>query len=165
MNLPQLLQFWSGNGNITLDSQSGAICAATIEDATAQGIGFSKVVSMGNKADMDEDDVLESLSDDPETKVIMMYLEDIHDGRRFMEIAKKITKKNKKPIIALKAAAGAKAAMQHTGALMGSDETYDALFTQSGVIRVETLQDLFDISTAFSKQPPLQETVRAQNAD
>jgi 4-hydroxybutyrate---CoA ligase (ADP-forming) len=144
------------HGNIALVSQSGAICAATVEDAIAQGIGFSKVVSMGNKADMDEDDVLETLSDDPETKVIMMYLEDIHDGRRFMETAKKITKKNKKPIIALKAgrsAAGAKAAMSHTGALMGSDKMYDALFAQSGVIRVDTLQDLFDISTAFSKQP------------
>ncbi len=147
-------------------SQSGAICAATVEDAIAQGIGFSKVVSMGNKADMDEDDVLETLSDDPETKVIMMYLEDIHDGRRFMEAAKKITKKNKKPIIALKAgrsAAGAKAAMSHTGALMGSDKTYDALFTQSGVIRVDTLQDLFDISTAFSKQPIPPSAIKGEN--
>jgi 4-hydroxybutyryl-CoA synthetase (ADP-forming) len=144
------------HGNIALVSQSGAICAATVEDAITQGIGFSKVVSMGNKVDMDEADILESLSDDPETKVVMMYLEDIHDGRRFKEIAKQVTKKNKKPIVALKAgrsAAGAKAAMSHTGALMGSDETYDALFLQSGVIRVDTLQDLFDISTAFSKQP------------
>jgi len=144
------------HGNIALVSQSGAICAATVEDAITQGIGFSKVVSMGNKVDMDEDDILELLSDDPKTKVIMMYLEDIHDGRRFMEIAKKITRKNKKPIVALKAgrsAAGAKAAMSHTGALMGSDDTYDALFAQSGVIRVDTLQDLFTISTAFSKQP------------
>lgn len=143
-------------GNIALVSQSGAICAATVEDAISQGIGFSKVISMGNKVDMAEDDILESLSDDPETKVIMMYLEDIHEGRRFMEIAKKITKKNKKPIIALKAgrsSAGAKAAASHTGALMGSDETYDALFTQSGVIRVETLLDLFNVATAFSKQP------------
>jgi 4-hydroxybutyryl-CoA synthetase (ADP-forming) len=85
-----------------------------------------------------------------------MYLEDIHDGRRFMKIAREVTKKNKKPIIVLKAgrsAAGARAAMSHTGALMGSDETYDALFVQSGVIRVDTLQDLFDISTAFPKQP------------
>jgi 4-hydroxybutyrate---CoA ligase (ADP-forming) len=155
------------HGNIALVSQSGAICAATVEDAIAQGIGFSKVVSMGNKADMDEDDVLETLSDDPETKVIMMYLEDIHDGRRFMETAKKITKNNKKPIIALKAgrsAAGAKAAMSHTGALMGSDKVYDALFTQSGVIRVDTLQDLLDISTAFSKQPIPPTTIKGKNA-
>jgi 4-hydroxybutyryl-CoA synthetase (ADP-forming) len=143
-------------GTIALVSQSGAICAATVEDAMAQGIGFSKVISMGNKVDMDENDILELLSDDPETKVIVMYLEDIHDGRRFMEISKKITANSKKPIIVLKAGRtpeGAKAAMSHTGALMGSDEIYDSLFTQSGVIRVDTMQDLFDLSTAFSKQP------------
>ena len=143
-------------GGIALVSQSGAICAATVEDAIAQGIGFSKVISMGNKVDMDENDILELLSEDPETKVIVMYLEDIHDGRRFLEIAKKITVDNKKPIIVLKAGRtpeGAKAAMSHTGALMGSDEIYDSLFIQSGVIRVDAMQDLFDLSTAFSKQP------------
>jgi len=143
-------------GNIALVSQSGAICAATVEDAMAQGIGFSKVISMGNKVDMNENDVLELLSEDVETKVIVMYLEDINDGRRFMELSKKITVNNKKPIIVLKAGRtpeGAKAAMSHTGALMGSDEIYDSLFTQSGVIRVDTMQDLFDLSTAFSKQP------------
>lgn len=143
-------------GGIALVSQSGAICAATVEDAIAQGIGFSKVISMGNKVDMDENDILELLSEDPETKVIVMYLEDIHDGRRFLEIAKKITVDSKKPIIVLKAGRtpeGAKAAMSHTGALMGSDEIYDSLFIQSGVIRVDTMQDLFDLSTAFSKQP------------
>src|ERR687892_1511838 len=146
-------------GSIALVSQSGAICAATVEDAMAQGIGFSKVISMGNKVDMDENDVLELLSRDIDTKVIVMYLEDIHNGRSFMEIAKRITKDGK-PIIVLKAGRtpeGAKAAMSHTGALMGSDEIYDALFTQSGVIRVDTMQELFELSTAFSKQPiPLQ---------
>ena len=99
-------------GGIALVSQSGAICAATVEDAIAQGIGFSKVISMGNKVDMDENDILELLSEDTETKVIVMYLEDIHDGRRFMEIAKKITVNIQKPIIVLKAgrtAEGAKA--------------------------------------------------------
>src|SRR5574339_78408 len=143
-------------GGIALVSQSGAICAATVEDAIAQGIGFSKVISMGNKVDMDENDILELLADDEETKVIVMYLEDIHDGIKFMKIAKKITKEKKKPILVLKAGRtpeGAKAAMSHTGALMGSDETYDALVCQSGVIRVDTMQELFEISTAFSKQP------------
>lgn len=143
-------------GGIALLSQSGAICAATVEDAIAQGIGFSKVISIGNKVDMDENDVLELLSDDVETKVIVMYLEDIHDGRRFMEIAKRITMETKKPIIVLKSGRtpeGAKAAISHTGALMGSDEIYDALFVQSRVIRVDTMQDLFELSTAFSKQP------------
>ncbi|MGB8087141.1 MAG: acetate--CoA ligase family protein [Nitrososphaeraceae archaeon] len=143
------------HGGIALVSQSGAICAATVEDAIAQGIGFSKVVSMGNKVDMDENDVLELLADDAETRVIVMYLEDIHDARKFMKIAKKITKEYEKPIIVLKSGRtpeGAKAAMSHTGALMGSDEAYDALFDQSGVIRVDTMQSLFELATAFSKQ-------------
>jgi len=143
-------------GGIALLSQSGAICAATVEDAIEQGIGFSKVISMGNKVDMDENDILELLADDADTKVIVMYLEDIHDGRRFMEIAKRIIMENKKPIIVLKAGRtpeGAKAAISHTGALMGPDEIYDALFVQSRVIRVDTMQELFELSTAFSKQP------------
>lgn len=121
------LKFNPRHGNITLVSQSGAICTATIEDAIAR-IRFTEVVSMGNKADMDEDDALESLTDDPETRVIMLYLEDINDGRRFMEIVKKITKE-KKPTIALKAgrsAACAKAVMSHTEVLLGSDQIYDA---------------------------------------
>ena len=104
-------------GGIALLSQSGAICAATVEDAIEQGIGFSKVISMGNKVDMDENDILELLADDVDTKVIVMYLEDIHDGRRFMEIAKRITMEKKKPIIVLKAGRtpeGAKAAISHT---------------------------------------------------
>ncbi|MER5174965.1 MAG: acetate--CoA ligase family protein [Candidatus Nitrosocosmicus sp.] len=143
-------------GEIALVSQSGAICAATVEDAMAQGIGFSKVISMGNKVDMDENDILELLEDDPSTKVIVMYLEDIHDGRRFMNVAKRITLEKRKPIIVLKAGRtpeGAKAAMSHTGALMGSDEIYESVFKQSGVIRVDTMQELFESATAFSKQP------------
>ena len=84
-------------GGIALVSQSGAICAATVEDAMAQGIGFSKVISMGNKVDVDENDILELLNTDPETRVIIMYLEDIHDGRRFMEIATKTTLYIKSP--------------------------------------------------------------------
>jgi 4-hydroxybutyrate---CoA ligase (ADP-forming) len=143
-------------GEIALVSQSGAICAATVEDAMAQGIGFSKVISMGNKVDMDENDILELLEDDPFTKVIVMYLEDIHDGRRFMNVAKRITFEKRKPIVVLKAGRtpeGAKAAMSHTGALMGSDEIYESVFKQSGVIRVDTMQELFELATAFSKQP------------
>jgi 4-hydroxybutyryl-CoA synthetase (ADP-forming) len=143
-------------GNIALVSQSGAICAATVEDAEAQNIGFSKVISMGNKVDMDESDVLELLAEDEDTKVIVMYLEDIRNARRFMEIAKKITTERKKPIIVLKAgrtAEGAKAAASHTGALGGSDANYEAAFAQCGVIRVDTMGELFDLATAFSKQP------------
>jgi 4-hydroxybutyrate---CoA ligase (ADP-forming) len=142
--------------NIALVSQSGAICAATVEDAEAQDIGFSKVISMGNKVDMDESDVLELLAEDEDTRVIVMYLEDIRNGKRFMEIAKEITTEKKKPIIVLKAgrtAEGAKAAASHTGALGGSDANYEAAFAQCGVIRVDTMGELFDLATAFSKQP------------
>lgn len=144
------------HGGIALVSQSGAICAATVEDAEAQNIGFSKVISMGNKVDMDESDVLDLLADDDDTKVIIMYLEDIRDARRFMDIAKKITAQKKKPIIVLKAGRspeGAKAAASHTGALGGSDANYEAAFAQCGVIRVDTMGELFDLATAFSKQP------------
>ncbi|MFL6511273.1 MAG: acetate--CoA ligase family protein [Nitrososphaera sp.] len=142
-------------GNIALVSQSGAICAATVEDAEAQNIGFSKVISMGNKVDMDESDVLELLAEDEDTRVIVMYLEDIRNARRFMEIAKKITTERKKPIIVLKSgrtAEGAKAAASHTGALGGSDANYEAAFAQCGVIRVDTMGELFDLAAAFSKQ-------------
>jgi len=146
------------SGEIALVSQSGAICAALVEDASAQGIGFSAVVSMGNKADMTEIDVLKMLADHEQTKVIVMYLEDMGNGQEFLKVCKQITKLNavKKPVLVLKSGRspeGAKAAMSHTGALMGSDEIYDALLQQSGAIRVDTMEELFDYATAFSKQP------------
>ncbi|MFQ5969381.1 MAG: acetate--CoA ligase family protein [Nitrososphaerales archaeon] len=146
------------SGNIALVSQSGAICAALVEDAIAQEIGFSAVISMGNKVDMNENDILEMLADDEQTKVIVMYLEDLSDGRGFIEICRRVTRevRNRKPILVLKAGRtpeGARAAISHTGALMGSDEVYDAIFIQGGAIRVDTMQELFDYATAFSKQP------------
>ncbi len=144
------------SGKIALVSQSGAICAALVEDAGAQGIGFSAVVSLGNKAVMSEVDILKILANHEQTRVIVMYLEDMGNGREFLKVCKKITKKLKKPVLVLKAGRspeGAKAAMSHTGALMGSDEIYDALLRQSGAIRVDTMEELFDYATAFSKQP------------
>ena len=144
------------SGAIALVSQSGAICAALVEDASAQGIGFSAVVSLGNKVAMSEVDILKILAKHKQTKVIVMYLEDMGDGQEFLKICKHITKKLKKPILVLKSGRspeGAKAAMSHTGALMGSDEIYDALLKQSGAIRVDTMEELFDYATAFSKQP------------
>jgi len=144
------------SGKIALISQSGAICAALVEDASAQGIGFSAVVSMGNKADQNEIDVLEMLADHDQTKVIVMYLEDMGDGQRFLNICQDITRNKRKPVLVLKSGRspeGAKAAMSHTGALMGSDEIYEALLKQSGAIRVDTMEELFDYATAFSKQP------------
>lgn len=146
------------SGGIALVSQSGAICAALVEDASAQGIGFSAVISMGNKVDMNEVDILKMLAEHEQTKVIVMYLEDLSNGPEFLKICKQITHHNpvKKPILVLKAGRspeGAKAAMSHTGALMGSDEIYDAVLKQSGAIRVDTMEELFDYATAFSKQP------------
>jgi len=144
------------SGEIALVSQSGAICAALVEDASAQGIGFSAVISMGNKANMSEVDVLKMLAAHNQTKVIVMYLEDMGDGQEFLKVCKHITRKLKKPVLVLKSGRspeGAKAAMSHTGALMGSDEIYEALLKQSGAIRVDTMEELFDYATAFSKQP------------
>ncbi|WP_268543990.1 4-hydroxybutyrate--CoA ligase [Candidatus Nitrosotenuis cloacae] len=144
------------SGQIALVSQSGAICAALVEDASAQGIGFSAVISLGNKADMSEIDVLKMLAEHEQTKVIVMYLEDMGNGQEFLKVCKQITKKMKKPVLVLKSGRspeGAKAAMSHTGALMGSDEIYDAVLNQSGAIRVDSMEELFDYATAFSKQP------------
>lgn len=144
------------SGHIALVSQSGAICAALCEDASAQGIGFSAVVSMGNKAAMSETDVLRMLAGHRQTRVIVMYLEDMGDGQEFLRVCRHVTRDLKKPVLVLKSGRspeGAKAAMSHTGALMGSDETYDALLGQSGAIRVDTMEELFDYATAFSKQP------------
>jgi len=143
-------------GHIALVSQSGAICAALCEDASAQGIGFSAVVSLGNKATTDEVAVLKTLAVHKQTKVIVMYLEDISNGREFLKVCRLVTRRHKKPVLVLKSgrsAEGAKAAMSHTGAMMGSDELYDALLKQSGAIRVDTMEELFDYATAFSKQP------------
>ncbi|PWU78790.1 MAG: acyl-CoA synthetase [Candidatus Nitrosopolaris wilkensis] len=145
-------------GNIALVSQSGAICAVLVEDASAEDIGFSAVVSVGNKVDQTEVEILEMLSLHQQTKVIVMYLEDIRDGHKFINICKQITRSNsiKKPVLVLKSgrsARGAKAAISHTGALMGSDEVYDAALRQAGAIRVDTMEELFDYATAFAKQP------------
>ena len=145
-------------GNIALVSQSGAVGVAALEYAQGEGIGLSKFVSVGNKADLNENDFLAYLKDDPLTDVITFYLEDLTDPKRFFQLAREITGEagNKKPILAIKSgrtAAGARAASSHTGALAGSDEAYDALFAQCGVLRVESLEELFDYAQAFSTQP------------
>ncbi len=141
-------------GSIGFASQSGALCAAILDFARGEKIGFSKFISMGNKADVNENDLLEYLGSDPQTKVILLYLEDIVDGRGFVDVASRVTEK--KPIIAVKAGVtpeGARAASSHTGALAGSDEAYDAILRQSGVLRVESVIDLFDYARAFAEQP------------
>ncbi len=144
-------------GNIALVSQSGAVGVAALEYAQGEEIGLSKFVSVGNKADLNENDFLAYLKDDPQTDVILFYLEDLADPRRFFQLAQEITSgPQPKPILAIKSgrtAAGARAASSHTGALAGSDEAYDALFAQCGVLRVESLEELFDYALAFSSQP------------
>lgn len=145
-------------GNISFISQSGALCVAVLDYAKEANIGFSKFISMGNKAGLTENDLLEYLNEDSQTDVILMYLEDLVNGREFMSIARKITShpRNPKPIIALKAGrtfVGAKAASSHTGSLAGSDKVYDAIFDQCGVIRGDTLEEIFDYVKVFSSQP------------
>src|SRR6266705_3445778 len=142
-------------GSIAFASQSGALGEAVIDYAAGEGIGFSKFISVGNKADVNENDILEYLRADSKTKVILLYIEDIVDGRKFVDTVTRVTEE--KPIIAVKAGVspeGAKAASSHTGALAGSDEAYNAILKQSGVIRVESIIDLFDYALAFAKQPP-----------
>lgn len=143
-------------GNIAFISQSGALCTAVLDYAAGKNIGFSKFVSFGNKTDINETDLLRYLQDDPDTDVILMYLEDITSGREFLETAREITWKANKPMIAVKSgrsAEGARAAASHTGSLAGADGTYDALFCQSGILRVEGVEELFNRAIAFSRQP------------
>jgi acetyltransferase len=143
-------------GNIAIVSQSGALGVALMDYASSRNIGISKVVSLGNKAVLNELDLLKALANDPQTKVILLYLEDLVDGRGFIETVRTVTDTIGKPILALKAgrtAAGAKAASSHTGSLAGSDEVYDAIFLQSGALRVEFTAELFDYAIAFSMQP------------
>ncbi|MFN0117478.1 MAG: acetate--CoA ligase alpha subunit [Elusimicrobiota bacterium] len=145
-------------GNIAFISQSGALCTAVLDYAKGKGIGFSKFISMGNKAVTNETDFLRTLRDDPLTDVILMYVEDIANGTEFIQTARHITGEiaKPKPIIAIKSGRtteGAKAASSHTGSLAGSDDVYDAVFLQSGILRVETVEELFDYAVAFSQQP------------
>ena len=143
-------------GNLAFISQSGALCTAVLDYADGKNIGFSKFVSFGNKADVNEIDLLRYLKEDPDTDVILMYLEDISNGRAFLEIAREITWGVKKPILAVKSGRspeGAKAAASHTGSLAGADSDYDAIFQQSGVLRVEDVGELFHVASAMSSMP------------
>jgi acetyltransferase len=139
-------------GRIGFFSQSGAMGIAIMDWAIGNDVGFSKFISLGNKADLSEIDFIEYFMTDPETSLILGYIEDVVDGKRFMEVAQKATKV--KPIILLKSGgteAGARAASSHTGALAGSDVAFDAAFKQTGVMRAQGVQDLFDTALAFSE--------------
>jgi len=139
-------------GKIGFFSQSGAMGIAIMDWAIGNDVGFSKFISLGNKADLSEIDFIEYFMNDPGTSMILGYIEDVVDGRRFMEVAARATKV--KPIILLKSGgteAGARAASSHTGALAGSDVAFDAAFKQTGVMRAAGVQDLFDTALAFSE--------------
>lgn len=143
-------------GNIAFISQSGALCTAVLDYAQAKHIGFSKFVSIGNKADISEIDLLYYLKDDPKTKVILLYLEEISDGIGLMEAAKNVIRQSGKPILAIKSGrteAGASAAASHTGSLAGSDEICDAAFKQAGIIRCDNIEEMFNKAIAFTYQP------------
>jgi acetyltransferase len=143
-------------GNIAFISQSGALCTAVLDYAQAKHIGFSKFVSIGNKADISEIDLLYYLKDDPKTKVILLYLEEIGDGPGLMNAARTVIEQTGKPILALKSgrtSAGASAAASHTGSLAGSDEICDAAFKQSGIIRCDDIEEMFNKAIAFTYQP------------
>jgi len=145
-------------GNIAFLSQSGALCTAVLDYAQGTGFGFSKFISMGNKADVNEIDILNAFAEDPKTDVVLMYLEELEDGKAFIKLARDITGEiaKRKPILAVKSGRtppGAKAASSHTGSLSGSDEVYDAIFAQSGVLRVDSVEELFDCARAFANQP------------
>ena len=138
-------------GNLALVSQSGAICTAILDWAAVNEIGFSAVVSTGIAADLDFGDYLDYLVADPKTRAILLYIEGVYDSRRFMSSLRAAARI--KPVIALKVgrhAAGAAASASHTGALVGSDDTFSAALSRSGVLRVETIGQLFSAARALS---------------
>jgi acetyl coenzyme A synthetase (ADP forming)-like protein len=143
-------------GNIGFSSQSGALGLALLEAAEARGLGLSAFVSIGNKADVSSNDLLEWWEDDDRTEAILLYVESFGNPRRFGRLARRIARR--KPILALKSgtsASGQRAASSHTAALAGSEAAVDALFHQAGVIRAQTLEELIDVATLLSTQPRL----------
>ncbi len=141
-------------GNVSMMSQSGAFITAVLDWASDRSLGFKDVVSLGNKAVLDESDFVREWGEDPETDVVLGYLEDIDDGRAFMETAREVGRET--PIVVVKSGrteAGASAAASHTGAIAGSDRAYEAGLAQSGVIRVDSVQELFDAASILAGQP------------
>jgi len=141
-------------GNIGFFSQSGALCVAILDWALGENVGFSRFVSLGNKMDISETEMMLAMEQDENTRVILGYLESIEDGPPFMKAARQVAQE--KPIIVIKSGtttAGAKAASSHTGALAGSEHAYDAAFKQSGIIRAQSMQALFSYAMAFASQP------------
>jgi len=147
-------------GNAALSSQSGGIGMAIVGFSRSAKMGVSAIVGLGNKSDIDEDDLLTFFEQDDNTQIIAMHLEDLKDGRSFAEVAKRISKK--KPVVVLKAgrtSMGARAASSHTGALAGNDKIYEDVFRQSGVIRARSLRDMLD----FARGIPVLPTPKGNN--
>ncbi|HQZ39665.1 MAG TPA: acetate--CoA ligase family protein [Vicinamibacterales bacterium] len=141
-------------GPVAFSSQSGALGEAILALLCERGLGLSMFVSLGNKADVSGNDLLEYWEQDPQTRLILMYLESFGNPQRFLEICQRVSKN--KPIIAVKSgrtAAGARAAASHTGSLAGADNAVESLFVQSGVIRATSIEELFVFATAFASQP------------
>ncbi|MGB9642780.1 MAG: acetate--CoA ligase alpha subunit, partial [Candidatus Ratteibacteria bacterium] len=143
-----------GRGSIAFISQSGALISAVLDWSRKQKIGFSRIISMGNMADVSDSELIEACAADERTKVILFYVEGVKNGREFISRVSKITPK--KPVIAIKAGltgSGSKAASSHTGSLAGMAEAYAAAFKKTGVLQVSTMEELFDLSLAFAYQP------------
>jgi acetyltransferase len=141
-------------GPISFVSQSGALCTSIINYSFEEYLGFSNFVSIGDKADVDDADLLNYFHADPNTKCIMLYVESLKDARKFYETAKKVVRD--KPIVVAKSGwteEGAKATSSHTGSIAGSDAAYDAAFKQAGIFRARTLAQLFDASRALAYMP------------
>jgi acetyltransferase len=154
---PLNLSFAAGmprKGRIGFISQSGALGTAVLDWIIKEDIGFHSFISLGNKADLDEVDFIEAMAEDDDIGVILLYLESIEKGRKFIETATKVVKK--KPVIVLKggtSSAGARAAGSHTGALVGSFLAYQTAFNKAGVILAQSVEELFDYGVAFTEQP------------
>src|SRR4029077_8838223 len=141
-------------GRVGLSSQSGALGLALLDYAARLNLGISTFVSVGNKADVSSNDLVQYWAEDPRTDVILLYLESFGSPGDFSRIARRVARR--KPIVAVKAGrsrAGARAASSHTGALAESDTVVDALFRQAGVIRTGTLEELFDVAALLAPQP------------
>jgi acetyl coenzyme A synthetase (ADP forming)-like protein len=141
-------------GPIAFMSQSGALGTAVLDIAMAGRIGFSKFVSLGNKADVSEIDLLEAWGPAPDSRVILIYVEGVPDGQKFIQVARKVTRH--KPVVAIKSgvtASGSRAVSSHTGSLAGSEAAYKAAFRQAGIIRAASMERVFDYARAFAYQP------------
>jgi len=141
-------------GGIAFISHAGALAVAILDWARDRRMGFSFFASLGNQADLNESDLLEAAADDPETRVILTYLEGVAHGRRFFETLQTVA--GRKPVVVLKAgqsAEGARAVSSHTGALAGSDATFAAAVRQAGAVRVSRVEELFDVGRALASQP------------